>query len=81
MLGGAGTLLGPVVGAAILVPISEITRFQLGHRGTGVDMMVYGALIWIISVYQPKGVWGFLASLGRRRAPAPAAEPAPEGGP
>ncbi len=78
MLGGAGTVLGPVVGAAILVPISEVTRVQLGHRGTGVDMMVYGALIWIISVYQPKGVWGFLASLGRRRAPAPAASPSPE---
>jgi branched-chain amino acid transport system permease protein len=80
MLGGAGTVLGPVVGAAILVPISEVTRVELGHRGTGVDMMVYGALIWIISVYQPKGVWGFLASLGRRRAPAPAASPAPEAG-
>ncbi len=81
MLGGAGTILGPVVGAAILVPISEITRVQLGHRGTGVDMIVYGALIWLISVYQPKGVWGFLASLGQRRAPAPAAAPAPEAKP
>jgi branched-chain amino acid transport system permease protein len=77
MLGGAGTVLGPVVGAAILVPIQEITRVQLGHKGTGVDMMVYGGLIWIISVYQPKGVWGFLASLGARRParPAPAASP------
>jgi branched-chain amino acid transport system permease protein len=77
MLGGAGTILGPVVGAAILVPISEITRVQLGHKGTGVDMMVYGALIWLISVYQPKGVWGFLVSLGQRRAAAP---PPPPGG-
>jgi branched-chain amino acid transport system permease protein len=73
MLGGAGTILGPVVGAVILVPISEITRVELGHKGTGVDMMVYGALIWLISVYQPKGVWGWLVSLGRRRAPSPAA--------
>jgi branched-chain amino acid transport system permease protein len=79
MLGGAGTVLGPVVGAAILVPISEITRVELGHKGTGVDMMVYGALIWLISVYQPKGVWGFLASLGQGKppAPAPAATPGP----
>jgi branched-chain amino acid transport system permease protein len=77
MLGGAGTILGPVVGAAILVPISEITRVELGHRGTGIDMMVYGALIWLISVYQPKGVWGWLVSLGQRRAPAPAPAEAP----
>jgi branched-chain amino acid transport system permease protein len=67
MLGGSGTLLGPVIGAAILVPLSEITRVKLGHRGTGVDMLIYGALITLISVYQPKGVWGWLAALGRKR--------------
>jgi branched-chain amino acid transport system permease protein len=77
MLGGAGTVLGPAIGAAILVPLSEITRVQLGHRGTGVDMMVYGALIWIISIYQPKGVWGFLSTLGSRRAAPGAQEAAP----
>jgi branched-chain amino acid transport system permease protein len=71
MLGGAGALFGPVVGAAILVPLSEITRAQLGARGTGVDMILYGALITLISVYQPKGVWGFFAG-GFRRAPPPA---------
>jgi branched-chain amino acid transport system permease protein len=78
MLGGAGTVLGPVVGAAILVPLSEVTRVKLGARGTGVDMLVYGALITIISVYQPKGVWGLVARLGARRAAAPAA-PSPAG--
>ncbi|HYQ80221.1 MAG TPA: branched-chain amino acid ABC transporter permease [Anaeromyxobacteraceae bacterium] len=81
MLGGAGTVLGPAVGAAILVPISEFTRIEMGHKGTGADMMVYGALIWIISVYQPKGVWGFLASLGSRRRHAPAPAAAPEAAP
>ena len=66
MLGGAGTILGPVIGAAILLPISEVTRVWLGYKGTGIDMMIYGALIMLISAYQPKGVWGFLTSLGRR---------------
>jgi branched-chain amino acid transport system permease protein len=71
MLGGAGSVLGPVIGAAILVPLSEMTRVKLGHRGTGVDMMIYGALITLISIYQPKGVWGFLSGLaGRRNPPA-----------
>ncbi len=73
-------MLGPALGALILVPLSEITRVKLGHKGTGIDMMIYGALITLISVYQPKGVWGFRAKLGRR-APAaalpPAAPPAP----
>ncbi len=32
MLGGAGSVVGPVIGAAILLPLSEITRVQLGHH-------------------------------------------------
>jgi branched-chain amino acid transport system permease protein len=66
MLGGAGSVIGPVIGAAILIPVSEFTRVLLGHKGTGIDMMIYGALIMLISVYQPKGVWGLLSSIGRR---------------
>jgi branched-chain amino acid transport system permease protein len=66
-----------VIGAAILIPLSEITRVKLGHRGNGLDMMIYGALITLISVYQPKGVWGFLAGLAARRPPRHAAAPAP----
>ena len=66
MLGGAGSVMGPVIGAAILMPISEITRVMLGHKGTGMDMMIYGALITLISVYQPKGVWGLISNIGKR---------------
>jgi len=66
MLGGAGSIMGPVIGAAILMPVSEVTRVMLGHKGTGMDMMIYGAIITLISVYQPKGVWGLVSSLGKR---------------
>ena len=66
MLGGAGSVMGPVIGAAILIPVSEITRVMLGYKGTGIDMMIYGALITVISVYQPKGVWGLFSNLGKR---------------
>ncbi|MGZ3493750.1 MAG: branched-chain amino acid ABC transporter permease [Thermodesulfobacteriota bacterium] len=66
MLGGAGSVMGPVIGAVILIPISEFTRVWLGHKGTGVDMLIYGFLITLISVYQPKGVWGLFMNLGKR---------------
>ena len=66
MLGGAGSLMGPVIGAAVLIPIAEVTRVWLGHKGTGVDMLIYGFLITIISVYQPQGVWGLLSRIGNR---------------
>jgi branched-chain amino acid transport system permease protein len=82
MLGGAGSVFGPVIGAIILVPLSETTRATLGHWGNGLDMMIYGALITLISVYQPKGVWGLLAGRRTPRAalPSPAPTSAPEGG-
>lgn len=70
MLGGAGSIMGPVIGAAILLPISECTRVWFGFKGTGLDMLVYGTLIMLISVYQPKGVWGYLSSLGAKARPA-----------
>ena len=66
MLGGAGSVLGPVLGAAILVPLSETTRVMLGHKGTGVDMLIYGFLITIISVYQPQGVWEWFTRIGKK---------------
>jgi branched-chain amino acid transport system permease protein len=67
MLGGAGTVMGPVIGAAILIPIAEFTRIWLGHKGTGVDMLIYGFLITLISVYQPQGIWGLFANIGKKK--------------
>jgi branched-chain amino acid transport system permease protein len=66
MLGGASTVLGPVVGAALLVPLSEYSRAWLGYKGTGMDMIIYGTLITLISMYQPNGVWGAITNLMRR---------------
>jgi branched-chain amino acid transport system permease protein len=66
MLGGANTVLGPVVGAAILIPLSEYSRAWLGYKGTGADMILYGTLITLISMYQPAGVWGAITNFMRR---------------
>jgi hypothetical protein len=38
----------------------------LGYKGTGVDMIIYGTLITIISMYQPAGVWGSFLNMLRR---------------
>jgi len=66
MLGGAGAVMGPVIGAAVLIPLAEYTRITLGHQGTGVDMLIYGFLIMLISMYQPAGVWGLLSNIGKK---------------
>ena len=66
MLGGANTVLGPVVGATVLIPLSEYTRAWLGYKGTGTDLIIYGTLITLISMYQPAGLWGVITNRMRR---------------
>jgi branched-chain amino acid transport system permease protein len=68
VLGGTGTLWGPVLGAFILVPLSEITRVYLGGTGRAIDLVIYGFLIMLVAVFQPAGLMG----LFRRRTLAQA---------
>jgi branched-chain amino acid transport system permease protein len=65
VLGGAGTIIGPILGSAILIPLSEYSRILLGGTGRGVDLIVFGALILVISVFQPQGVAGFFRKEGK----------------
>jgi branched-chain amino acid transport system permease protein len=66
-LGGVGTVWGPVIGAFILIPISEFTRIQFGGGGRGTDLIIYGFLIMVISIYQPFGVIGISNIFKKRR--------------
>ena len=69
VMGGVGTLLGPIIGAAVLVPLSEYTRIYLGGTGGAVDLIIYGALIMLICIYKPDGLIGIAKQWLRRRPP------------
>lgn len=69
-LGGAGLLLGPLVGALILVPLEELSNSLLGGVGAGVTFVVYGAIIVVIARLQPGGLLRPL--LGALRKPSAA---------
>jgi branched-chain amino acid transport system permease protein len=62
MLGGAGTLLGPIVGAVLLETASELlkTLFQEAH------LLIYGALIVVVVLFLPEGIVGTVAGWWRR---------------
>jgi branched-chain amino acid transport system permease protein len=66
-LGGAGLLFGPLVGAAILVPLEEISNNLLGGSGAGLTFVVYGAIIVLIARFQPGGVLALAKRLWERR--------------
>ena len=60
VLGGVGTLWGPLIGSALLIPVSELSRSYLGGSGSGVDLMLYGALIVIVALARPAGLVSLL---------------------
>jgi branched-chain amino acid transport system permease protein len=68
ILGGVGTLFGPLLGAGILTLIEEGTRVIFGGSGRGTDLIIYALLIVLIAVYYPTGVLGWLRSFIARRA-------------
>jgi branched-chain amino acid transport system permease protein len=63
MLGGAGTLTGPLVGAVLLELASELFKnvFHEAH------LLIYGALIVIVVLFLPEGIVGTLAGVWRRK--------------
>jgi len=64
IIGGAGTVFGPLVGAAILEILSEGTR-NLLKGYSGVHLMVYGAILIVVIIFLPHGILGGLKSAYR----------------
>jgi branched-chain amino acid transport system permease protein len=64
MLGGIGTLFGPIIGAALLTVLSDgATELvaALGWDVPGVKQLVYGVVLFAIVAFMPQGVWPALA--------------------
>jgi branched-chain amino acid transport system permease protein len=68
VLGGSGTLWGPAIGAALLIPLSEYSRIWFGSTGRTVDLMIYGLLIVVVCMWRPAGLLSIFAERIRRRA-------------
>lgn len=56
IIGGVGTVLGPVLGAFIFIPIREYTRSALSGTATGLGWVVFGIVLLLISLYRPGGL-------------------------
>jgi branched-chain amino acid transport system permease protein len=71
VLGGSGTLWGPALGAAILVPLSEYSRIWFGGTGRTIDLILYGILILLVCMWRPSGILSLLEERIRRRRGMP----------
>jgi branched-chain amino acid transport system permease protein len=64
IVGGMGTLWGPVLGAAALHVLSELTRNLFGEL-PGINMVIYGAVLVLIVMFLPRGIAGLGLSVRR----------------
>ncbi len=69
MLGGAGSMWGPIIGAGILIPLKSYLKEWLGATAglVGIDLILYAAIIMIISAFEPRGIWGIVEKIRRRK--------------
>jgi branched-chain amino acid transport system permease protein len=67
IIGGIGTVAGPVLGAVILVLISEGLRTTVAQA----HLLVYGVLVILVILVMPEGFLGFISQRLRRKAAAP----------
>jgi len=56
IVGGQGTVWGPVLGACLLTPAGEISRATLGGRFPGLHLVIYGLVLVLAMLFLPKGL-------------------------
>jgi ABC-type branched-subunit amino acid transport system ATPase component/ABC-type branched-subunit amino acid transport system permease subunit len=77
LFGGVGTLWGPVIGAAVLIPLSETLQARLGDIIPGIQGVVYGVAIILVILLAPEGIyWRIYDHLPHRRAAPTPVSPA-----
>jgi len=68
IIGGAGTLLGPILGSFILTPLAELSRLYLGQGGLyGAHLIAYGVLLIGVVLFLPEGAYPRLRRVLTRR--------------
>ena len=76
LFGGVGTLWGPVIGAAILIPVSETLQAELGDILPGIQGVVFGIAIIAVILLAPEGIFWRVRDRLRRGTPPMVALPA-----
>lgn len=66
IIGGQGTVFGPLIGAAFLAPVAELSRTMLGGQLPGLHLVIYGVVLIFAVIYLPKGLLDPIQKIGRR---------------
>jgi branched-chain amino acid transport system permease protein len=66
IVGGIGTLWGPVVGTVLLEPTSALLQSWLGSGRGGVQLTVYSLILIAVILYRPAGLIGLMTDIATR---------------
>ncbi len=73
IIGGMGTLFGPLLGAAFLHGLSELSRAVIGDA-PGISLVLYGVLLVIMVLFVPRGLAGLASHLCSGKPAQPQSE-------
>jgi branched-chain amino acid transport system permease protein len=67
IVGGGGTVLGPILGSFILTPLAEVSRYYFGQGGWhGAHLIAYGVLLVVVVLFLPQGAYPVVRRLFAR---------------
>ena len=66
IVGGTGTILGPILGSFLLEVLGEFSRTVFAGGAAGLNVLIYGVLLIVVVLFLPRGVYPTLVTLLRR---------------
>lgn len=66
IIGGIGSVAGPIIGACFLLPLEEIFNTYLSNKGAGVSQLAYGMILIGIILIEPRGLLTLFQRVSRR---------------
>ena len=70
IVGGVGTLWGPVIGTVLLETTSALLQSWLGGSTGGVQLTVYSLILMAVILWRPTGIMGFISEIYAARVHA-----------
>jgi branched-chain amino acid transport system permease protein len=66
IVGGSGTILGPILGSFLLELLGEFSRTVFAGGVAGLNVVIYGMLLIVVVLFLPRGVYPTIVALVRR---------------
>jgi branched-chain amino acid transport system permease protein len=57
IVGGSGTILGPILGSFLLELLGEFSRSTFAEGAAGLSVVIYGVLLIVVVLFLPRGVY------------------------